>query len=89
MTRITLINHRHADHKVVPIFDEGCAVKIPYKGYEISLASDGSSTWVYRTQGGHVLFETDFTKGESIMKAFEFIDEMINFEEWTKTENQE
>jgi hypothetical protein len=72
-----MINHRHADHKVVPIFEDGCSVKIPYRGYEISLASDGSNTCIWSSHEDEPIFDVSSTNGESIKKAMTFIDDLI------------
>lgn len=75
------IDHR-AQHQIRP---NGC-VKLPYKGYIISLGSDSESVHVYRTFYGKEVSNPDFESdlytgphdlGERIRLAMEYIDNQI------------
>lgn len=69
-------NHHRADHTVneLPHLG-GFNVRLYYKGYEVSLACDGTSTCVYTdVESSDELFETDRTTGEAVLLAFQFID---------------
>lgn len=72
-------NDPRADHEVTVLtFDgEGATnVRIPYRGYTISLANDGADTCVYR-EDGYTIIDVSIlegTKGETIKKAMQIID---------------
>ena len=65
-------NHHRADHKVNDCY-EGFNVRIPYKGYQISLASDGGDTVVFK-ELEEVLFESVGTNGYAVKACINFID---------------
>jgi len=52
---------------------KGACVKFEYRGYEVSLASDGEDTRVFRDLTEEV-FTIDGTTGASVKKAFAIID---------------
>ena len=68
-------NYHRAGHKVNNIFDYGYNVKLTYKGYEVSLASDGEDTIVFEGLSP-ALFTAIGTTGEAVKSCFDFIDSM-------------
>lgn len=83
------IKHKCADHTVKVFGDLGACVTIPYKGFVISLAYDGSSTLIYETEDAtepvirprSVSNTICGTSGASIRKAMRIIDAITDEEE--------
>ena len=73
-----------AQHAVYVIESQpsfGACVKFQYKGYEISLAMDGSNTCVFEDATSNTtLFEAYGTGVESIMEAKDFVDSLTSGE---------
>jgi len=70
---ISKYNHRHADHTVYTS-EFGHVVQWDYKGYTISLASDGSTTAVW-VGDQDFLFTTQGTGVASIVEAVKFVED--------------
>ena len=70
-------NDHRAYHKVNFVPYSGFNVQIPYKGYMISLASDGEDTLVFEDLEPQHLYRVEGTSGKSIKKAIKFIDRRI------------
>ena len=78
MTNREQFNDHRAAHRVMA-FPFGTNVRIPYRGYEISLAADGGDTIICHgdtivVDCGHI----NGTSGESILKAMRVVDALVN-----------
>lgn len=71
-----LLNDPRAGH-TVNFFGLGTNVQIPYKGYTISLASDGQETCVFANKIDQSLFDAPGTGGEAVAAAVRFIDNLL------------
>ena len=71
-------NDPRAAHRVCDVFTGYC-VKFIYKGYEISLAGDGTDARVYRLKSApaaELFVSSDGTGIEQIVECKEFIDNL-------------
>ena len=74
-------NDHRAAHRVT-VFPFGTNVRIPYRGFQISLAADGAGILILRADGTDAVGVSEIfgTSGESILWAMKIIDSLQEVE---------